>query len=96
MQKIAHFIKKRFKMKYCKLKQFQELPGKLQHTSFGIPIGKGLFSPIYRAMKTREDYVKITPYLVAALKNWQALVHHQLDNTTPVQALVSKYPDYLQ
>ena len=37
-------------MKYGKLQTFQELVGKLQHASFGVPGGKGLFSPIHQAM----------------------------------------------
>ena len=67
-KKIAHLINKVCKLKYYKLKQFQELSGKLEHDSFGISGGKGIFLPIYRAIKTTEDYVKITLYLVAALK----------------------------
>ena len=66
-KKITHLIKKVCKLKYCKLKQFQLLEEKLQHTSFIIPGVKGLFLPVYRSMKTTEDYVKITLCLVAAL-----------------------------
>ena len=47
-------------------------------------------------MKTTEEYVKITPYLVAALKDRRILVHHLADNPRPVQILVGEYPDYLQ
>ena len=47
-------------------------------------------------MKTTEDYVKITPYLVVALKDWRTLVHHLAENPTPVQILVSEYTNYLQ
>ena len=46
MQKIAHLIKKFCKLKYYKLKQAQEISGKLQHTSFVISVGKGPISPI--------------------------------------------------
>ena len=95
MQKISHFIKKVCKLKYCKLKKFQELVENLQHELLGILGEKGLFSPIYQATKTTEDYVKITPYLVAALEDWRKLVHHLAENQTPVQILVSEYPDYL-
>ena len=63
--KIVHLVKKVCKLKYCKLKQFQELTGNLQHALFGITGGKGIFSPIYQAMKKIEDYVKITPYQVS-------------------------------
>ena len=93
IQKISHIIKKVFKLKYCKLKQFQELSGNLQHVSYGIPGGKGLFLPIYLTMKMVEGDVKITPYLVAVLKGWQILVHHLAENPTPAQILVSEYPD---
>ena len=47
-------------------------------------------------MKTKEDYVKITPYLVPALKDWQTLAHHLAENPTPLQIISSEYPDYLQ
>ena len=47
-------------------------------------------------MKTKEDYVKITPYLVPALKDWQTLAHHLAENPTPLQILVSEYHNYLQ
>ena len=52
--------------------------------------------PIYQAMKATEDYVKITLYQVAALKDWRLLMHHLSENPTPVQILVSEYLDYLQ
>ena len=47
-------------------------------------------------MKITEEYVKITPYLVTALKDWRTWVHHLVENPTLVQILVSAYPDYLQ
>ena len=95
-KRIAHLINKIVKLKYCNLKKFQELSGNLKHASFGITGGKGIFLPIYQAIKTSQDYVKIIPYLVAALKDWQILVHHLAENPTLVQILVSEYTDYLQ
>ena len=68
-KKIAHLIKKVCKLKYCKLNPFQELSGKLQHDSFGVPGGKSLFFPIYRVMKIIEYYVKFSSYIVVALKD---------------------------
>ena len=47
-------------------------------------------------MKTTQDYKKITPYLVAELKDRQTLVHHLAKNPTPVKKLASEYPDYLK
>ena len=50
---------------------------------------------MYREMKATEDYVNITPYLIAALKDCQTLVHHLPENPKPVQLLFSEYPSYL-
>ena len=47
-------------------------------------------------MKTTEDHVKITLYLVAALKYWRTLVHHLAEKPTKAQILVSEYTYYLQ
>ena len=47
-------------------------------------------------MKITEEYVKITPYLVTALKDWRTWVHHLVENPTLVQILVSEHPDYLR
>ena len=77
------------------MKHFQEIAGKLQRASFLIPVGKGLFSLIQRTIKTTEAYIKITPYLVVALKYLSTLVQHLAENTRPVQILVRKYPYYL-
>ena len=75
-------------MKYCKLKNLQKIAGKIQNAYFGIPGGKGLFLTIHGAMKTIETYIKITLYLVAALKYWRTLVQNLSKNPTPVQILV--------
>ena len=46
MQKNCTCYKGIFKLKYCKLKQFQVLAVKLQHASLYIPGGKGLLLPL--------------------------------------------------
>ena len=93
---MAKLIKKLCKQSHCTLHTFQELAGKLQHASFGIPGGKGLFSPIYRALQTKTETVTLTPYLKSALRDWRTLVQHLGKNPTPVQLLVSTYPNYIQ
>ena len=95
-KKICTLIKKVSSKKFCALQKFQELAGKLQHASFGIPGGKGLFSPIFKALRTTTKTVKITPELRSALKDWKTLVQHLATNPTPVQLLVSEYPNYIQ
>lgn len=47
--KIGKLMKTVCKSKSCHLKKFQVLAGKLQHASYGIPGGAGLFSPIDQA-----------------------------------------------
>jgi len=57
-------------------KKFQVLAGKLQHASYGIPGGAGLFSPIdMAATQAKDDMVIITEHLKAMLLDWHALVN---------------------
>jgi hypothetical protein len=42
------------------------MAGNLQHASFGIPGGKGLFSPIYNAMQGDPKDIIITQILKQA------------------------------
>ncbi len=93
--KMTKMIKKFTKWKSVPLIKFQQLAGKLQHASFGIPGGKGLFSPIYRAMKQNPDYIPMTPELKQTLSEWRSLVQHLSLSATPVKLLVSDYPNYL-
>ena len=95
-EKISKLIKKVCKMKACPLLKFQELAGKLKHASFVIPGGRGLFSPIYRAMKTPSRYIKVTPLLQQTLQDWRSLVQHLAKHPTPVQLLVNNYSNYIQ
>jgi hypothetical protein len=95
-EKIARLIKKVCKTKFCAVVKFQEIAGKLQHASFGIPGGKGLFSPIHRALKNPVKPICITAALRSALLDWRTLVQHLGKNPTPVQLLVTEYPNYLQ
>ena len=94
--KISKLIKKVCKQSHCPLQKFQELAGKLQHASFGIPGGKGLFSPIHAAMRTTTKTVTLTPLIKTTLQDWRTLVNHLGKNPTPVQLLVSDYLNYIQ
>jgi hypothetical protein len=51
------------------------MAGKLQHATLGIPGGKGLFSPIYNAMKGDPDPIVISPWLKQALQDWLIILH---------------------
>ena len=94
-QKIVKLCRKVANMKACKLQVFQELAGKLQHASFGVPGGKGLFSPIYRALQGSKPYIPITRQLREAILDWRPLIRDLANNPTPVKLLVSDLPNYL-
>ena len=94
--KIVHLIKKMTKRTTSSRQRFQELAGKLQHASFGIPGGKGLFSPIYRAMQGTSDVIPLTPFIKETLRDWRTFVQHLAKQPTPVQLLVPDYPHLLQ
>ena len=95
-KKIAKLIKDITKRKAVPLLAFQELAGKLQHASFAIPDGKSLFSPIHRAMQGLTNYITIMSELRQTLTDWRTLVQHLAKCPTPVQLLVSDYPNFLQ
>ena len=94
-QKICNLIKKILKQDYCPLKRFQELAGKLQHASLGIPGGAGLFSPIQMAMIGSTSAVRLTPFVKAALRDWRTIIHELESVPTSVRLLVDDFPDYI-
>ena len=73
---------------FCPLHKFQELAGKLQYTLFGITV--------YQAFKTTTSNLTMTEHMNLDFMYWQTLVHNLSTNPTPVQVLVSKYPNYIQ
>ena len=95
-KKIVMQIKKVAHLRACPLLQFQKVAGKLQHASFGIPGGKGLFSPIYRAMQHSPPFVTISPHIKQTLLDWRTIIHHLAASPTPVRLLVPNFPDFLQ
>ena len=94
--KIIALTKKVLAAKATPLKRFQELAGKLQHASFGIPGGKGLFSPIYAATIGDPEFVTMTPLLKRALEDWRAIVQHFRRHPTPIQLLIPKLPHIVE
>ena len=94
--KILAKLKSVRRAKSIPLRAFQEITGKLQHASMGIPGGKGLFSPLYRALHGATDHVTITPFLRQTLQDWKTLIKAVATMPTPVQLLVPEFPNYLQ
>ena len=94
-QKIRSLIKKILKMSRCSLKKYQKLAGKLQHASYGIPGGTGLFTPIQMAMAGNPLFINLTPDLKQALEDWRYFIRYLEKNPTSVLQLISNYPDYI-
>ena len=61
--KICLLIRKMLWMHTPPLNKYQELAGKLQHTSLGIPGGKRLFTPIDMTMTVDHTTIPLTPVL---------------------------------
>jgi hypothetical protein len=88
-------IKKLLKQKRSSLNKYQKVAGKLQHASYGLPGGKGLFSPIQIAMSGNPDFITLTKDLIIIFKDWQRLLKHMQKKPTSVLQLMANYPDYI-
>jgi hypothetical protein len=95
IEKITALIKGIAKREFSSLKRYQEMAGKLQHASFGMPGGKGLFSPIYNAMKHSVDPIPIKPALKQALEDWQIILKRIGARPTSVLELTPGPPAYI-
>lgn len=94
--KIADTIKTMVRKKGVLLNEFECIAGKLQHATFGVPGGRGLMSPIHRALHKRPQFVKMTKVLRATLKDWKVLIQQLAKFPTHVKLLMADHPDYIQ
>ena len=78
------------------IKKFQQLTGKLQHASFGMPGGKSLFTPLDMALQQATDIVTITPLLKQTLADWRVLVQYMAMHPTSIFLLVTQPPALIQ
>ena len=88
-------IRKMLQKKRPSLNRYQRLAGKLQHASYGLPGGRGFFSPIQMAMVGDPEFINLTPALKECLKDWQIVIRHMEKNPTSVLQLVTDYPSYI-
>ena len=77
-------IKKVLKYKAIPLKPFQEIIGKLQHASFRIPGGSGLFSQLQMALKGTPPYIAVTASIRTTLEDCQTIIHHMMRHPTRI------------
>ncbi len=95
LEKIIIQINKAKRKKRVELNEMQKLAGKLQHASFAMPGGWGLFSPIQRVLQGDPKFIKMTDDLRECLSDWKTILRHLTTNPTHVLQLVDGYPDYL-
>jgi hypothetical protein len=88
-------IKKLLLQKRASLNKYQKVAGKLQHASYGLPGGKGLFSPIQLAMSGNPDFITMTEDIKVVLTDWMSLLMQMKKTPTSVLQLTSNYPDYI-
>ena len=70
------------------LKTFQKIARKIQYTSFGVPGGRGLFSPIHQTMKVIPPFIILKPSIKKVLSNWHSIVTQLCTQPTSVLQLV--------
>jgi hypothetical protein len=92
---IIAMIRRMLRQKRASLHQYQKLAGKLQHASFGLPGGTGLFSPIQMAMLGDPQFINLSADLKQALSDWKHIIRVMMNNPTSVLQLISDYPDYI-
>ena len=93
-KKITNLIKRLLRKKRTSLQKFQEIAGKLQHASYGIPGGASLFTPIQMAMAKDPPFINITPELKTIFKDWKYMIKFLQKHPTHVCQLVPDYPKY--
>ena len=69
----------------------QQLAGKLQHASFAMPGGWGLFSPIQRALQGDPKFITMSDDLKECLSDWKTILKHLSEHPTHVLQLVDGF-----
>ena len=94
-KKIIKLVKNTAKKSHVTLNEFQKMAGKLNHAVLGIPAGKGLFSPIYHAMRGDPNQINITKQLRQTLLDWCTLVQRLSTRPTMILELIPGIPWYV-
>ena len=77
------------------LTDFQQLMGKLNHATIGMPNGRGLSAPIYQAMKGDPANIPITANLKHALSDWHTMIEQISARPTHVLELSPGEPAFI-
>ena len=74
------------------VKKLQQLGGKLQHASFGIPGDKIIFTLIVMALIKASNVIIINPLLKQTLVDWGILIQYTAYHLTSIIQLVQQSP----
>ena len=94
IKKITELIRKTMKQKKVRLNDFQKLAGILHHAAYGMPGGRGLFNPIWKAMaRCSSGWVKISKEIKDTLTDFKWLFAEITNTPINVAQLVPTYPN---
>ena len=94
-QNILTILNKTCKLRIIPHKTLEKLQGKLVHASTGIPNGRGLLSPLYKAVAQQQNPTPINNNLKQCLQDWKTLIQLIGSRPTSVLELVPHDPDYI-
>ena len=77
------------------MKRYQKIIGTLRHAALGIPTGKGLFTPLYGAIRNDPKIVHLNKHIKLALSDWKILLKLASKQKINVKQLVSRCPEYI-
>ena len=92
---ICRLLRRIIRLPRVATKKFQQLTGKLQHASLGIPGGKSLFTPFDMALKVATDVVVITPILKQTMADWRVFIQYLSSHPTSVFQLIQQPPAFI-
>ena len=92
---ICKLLRRIIKQKQVTKQKFQQIVGKLQHASFGIPGGKSLFTPLDMALQRTSEFVVMTPLLQQTLADWRVMVQYLSKYPTSIFQLIPKPPAFI-
>ena len=93
--KILEQLRTFSRYKFCTLNAMQKLAGRLQHASFALPGGWGLFSEIQKAMQGNPTFISITDELRECFSDFKCIIKQVARVPTHVLQLVHNQPDFL-
>ena len=94
-QTITEILHKTCKLKLIPHKTLEKIQGKLVHASMGIPNGRGLLSPLYKAVAQQQNPTILNKNLKQCLQDWKTLIRIIGSRPTSVLELVPRDPDYI-